>query len=288
MQIFFNILTVLGFLLTFLGTYLTIKSGSSEEVLSNGLIFWLLIISVITASGWYIYFHKFYIIKSVLRGRSELQQVHNTIIDVEKQSKKNIGKYADCLKELSVLCQHIACGMRRFHSSEIAVNVHYLNREKCENGVREYVEILARNTDSIRHRKNGMKVEKDYIEHNTDFSTVIYKMQNCQQNDHYYFCNWLCWNPYYKNSHLTKFFLIHPFLGLFCKWPLPYRSAIVVPIKTEDEGKQKIWGFLSIDSNKSYAFSKKYDLPIMMEMAETIAPFVRKICMKFLSTSLSK
>lgn len=266
MQVFFNIITILGFILTFVGTYLTIMSDKTVELISEGLTRWFILGMMITTVAWYNYYHKYFIAKSVIEGRKELQQVQIKAQNLNRGN--NFSSLDKSLKEFSILCQHISKGLRRFHSSEISVCIHYVNKIDGK----DCVEVLARNTDSEYKRSKFHKnsTKPDLINRNSDFKYIFLQLQDDNSQAHY-ISNFAAWNPFYENSHLPNFHTKHNWLRLFAKWPLPYKSAVVVPIKIPNTTQSKILGFLSVDSDKTYAFSKKYDVQILMEMADSLS-----------------
>ncbi len=67
-------LTVVEFFLTFLRTYLTIRSGNTV-IIHNELIRYGLIALLFSLAGWFHWFRKYQIAKSVFKGRTDLNKI---------------------------------------------------------------------------------------------------------------------------------------------------------------------------------------------------------------------
>ncbi len=62
------------------------------------------------------------------------------------------------------------------------------------------------------------------------------------------------------------------------KWPLPYKSTIVVPIcPIEENTLAGLVGFLCVDSTRNLAFKKDYDVELLLGIAEGIYNTVREM-----------
>lgn len=81
MRWFFDLITVLGFLLTVLGTYLTVRSESTSDIMQNELIHYGAPLLLLTTLGWFHWFRKYNIAKSVFNGRTDLNEAHIKAID---------------------------------------------------------------------------------------------------------------------------------------------------------------------------------------------------------------
>lgn len=276
MRWIFDIITILGFGLTAVGTYLTAKSGEAAVLIQTPIVKVSLIIAVIAAVGWYHYYHKSMIMKSVLEGRDHIAGALHMISEVSRQntSKTNVQKG---IEQLSEICQKVSAGMRKYHTPNISVCIQYINKDNLG----PYVKVLCRNTDSKkRHDKRPISaLTKDYINENTDFQYIIPMLSIVNSEKIYYINNALPFSPFYRNSRFSKSKRIKYYghLGIFyriCDWELPYKSTLVVPIIEENKGTCTIQGFLSIDSPKYFSFSRKYDLPIIRHLADALAPVI--------------
>lgn len=279
MRLLLDIISVLGVLLTALGTYLTIRSGVSPEVISNELVVGCLILSFIAIFFFFHYFARTKILESVLRGHRNLDNAMSQIAVLNKtpDDKIHIEKG---ITSLSEICQGLSGGLRNYHAPDISVCIHYVNEDS--NGY--YVNVLCRNTES-KHRQSKRPPAhstKDYIDENSDFKTIIPMLRFKQVDEIYYMNNFIPFSIFYRNSHFSqemkdKYYGFGGWYYRISKWELPYKSAMVVPLLTIDEkNNRSIEGFLSIDSPKLWSFSKKYDLPIVLKFANAIAPVIAK------------
>lgn len=279
MRYFFDVLTILGFLLTLLGTYLTYKSGESAEVLEKPIVSTCLIGLLLFASLWYHSFHRSAIYKSVFKGEGYINEALNQIIYLNHIPKRK-SHVAKGISELSEICQQVSAGFRKYHKPDISICIHYVNSD--ENG--PYVYPLCRNTESKSRptKRVSTSLKHDYITENTDFSSIMNSFKKVPDEKIYYINNFLPFSPYYKNSHFSSSMRVKYYkrFGWFYRirfWELPYKSTLVVPIITSESSvEKKIEGFLSIDSPQCWSFSVYYDLPIIKRFAGAIAPLVSK------------
>lgn len=276
---FKDILTVVGFLLTALGTYLTYKSGETAEVITQPLVTICLVLTFLTTIGWYHFFFKSAILKSVLQGRDHIDGAMNLIYELNHDPKRKVHVQQG-IQALSEICQQISAGLRKYHSPDISVCIHYVN---CDDKG-PYVNVLCRNTES-KQRQAGRPpaaFDKDYIDENSDFKSIIPLLRARYIKDIYYINNFLPFSAYYRNSHFSKerseaYYRTFGWISRIATWELPYKSTLVVPLISFDQkGGRQVEGFLSIDSPKLWSFSKSYDLPIVIHFAGIIAPLVAK------------
>jgi len=280
MRWIYDVITVSGFLLTAFGTYITYNSVLAPEILGNNLFTYSLILTFIFAICFCHYFFKYGIAKSVLNGRDHLNQamIQITELNDSLKSKVNIEKG---ISKLSEICQDLSASLRNYHAPNISVCIHYVNSDDTG---RPYVNVLCRNTESKQKqtRRPPAYSEKDYIDLNTDFSRLIPLLKVRHIDKLYYLNNFIPFSPFYRNSHFSsdmknRYYGFCGWIIRITKWELPYKSAIVVPIITADDKRNRnIEGFISIDSPRLWSFSRHYDLPIVIHFASAVAPFVAK------------
>ena len=123
------------------------------------------------------------------------------------------------------------------------------------------------------------KMETTKIHHliteNTDFLEIIRKKGT--PGGSYFISNILPLLSGYKNSSFEVHEQTNPptqnFVTNIMNWKLPYKSTIVVPIRplklTKNENEDII-GFLCVDSEKMFAFRKKYDCSMLKGIADGI------------------
>lgn len=273
----FDALTIIGFFLTVLGTYLTYNSGEEAEKLKTPIIYGCVFIAISTSIGCYHFYHKSQILSSVHEGRNHVDRALNLIFNLNNNPKQK-AHVQQCISVLSEICQEVSAGLRKYHSPDISVCIHYVNQD--ENG--PYVNILCRNTESKNRqsKRPPAATDKDYIDENTDFKYLIPLLKAKHIDKIYYRNNFLPFSPWYKNSHFSiemqrKYYGKNGWIFRMFKWELPYRSTLVVPLITVSHNNNRhIEGFLSLDSPKVWSFSKSYDLPIVLHLANVIAPII--------------
>lgn len=296
MRKLFDLITVLGFLLTALGTYLTARSESTSEILQNELIFYGALLLLLTTLGWYHWFRKYQMAKSVFKGWTDLNDAHIKAIDFAKNWSKNKYSVHECVNEYSSICQLITKGFKQYHNADISITVKYTNQDvnAGQNGNPSsiYVKDLCRDINSKERRTLRATMHKDridYIADNSDFDHIYSIMDKRPMEDVYFFSNCLPCRLGYKNTHIHadwnvwwKRLIAFLTFGKYC-WGLPYKSTIIVPISsTTLQSQELIEGFLCADSNKPFVFSKKYDLVIMQELASVLYTMTSLINHKYL------
>lgn len=296
MRWFLDIITVLGFLLTALGTYLTARSGAASAIMQNELITYGLPLLFFTTVGWFHWFRKYQIAKSVFNGRTSITEAHIMASDFSKNWANKNYSIHECITEYSKICQLMAKGFRQYHDTSISITVKYVNQDadagQSGKETSLYVKDLCRDIESNKKRAQRVtlhKNKKDYITANSDFAHIYKVMNSRPMDDVYFFSNCLPCCIGYKNTHIHKDwnvwwkrFIAFLTFGLYC-WDLPYKSTIIVPISsTSSQGCEYIEGFLCADSTKPFVFSKKYDLVIMQEMAGVLYTMTNQINHKHL------
>lgn len=295
-----DVITILGFLLTAIGTYLTVRSDSTNELIQNELIRYGAIVTFLSILGWFHWFRKYYIAKSVF-SRTSINEAHIKAMDFSKTWSKNKYSINECVSEYSKICQLMTKGFRQYHRVGINITVKYINFERntdnanCE--PKMYVRDLCRDIESQLKRSQRVSLHKDvkdYISDNTDFEHIYRIMSKRPIEDVYFFSNCLPCYIGYKNTHIHADLnvwwkrLISFFTIGMCGWALPYKSTIIVPISsTTSQGCEYIEGFLCADSSKPFIFSKKYDLVIMQEMASVLYSMTHLINQKHLVSKIN-
>jgi hypothetical protein len=121
---------------------------------------------------------------------------------------------------------------------------------------------FSRSRNNIR--KKADNDHKHYIEDNTDFKHILENINT--PRGEYFFSNQLVFRYNYINSSFKYYGQPDPNpLLRYIRWPLPYKSTIVVPIcnfdnniipKKESRTNPKLVGFFCVDSNKMGVFKK--------------------------------
>lgn len=112
MRISFDIITILGFVLTVLGTYLTIRSGDGEIIIKDEFLRYGFIIIIVLSYIAYNYCRKYHIAKSVFKGRSKMIEVFSKSIElgeVLRNGKPSLNSYiekgGESLSKYHALCK---------------------------------------------------------------------------------------------------------------------------------------------------------------------------------------
>jgi hypothetical protein len=156
---------------------------------------------------------------------------------------------------------------------------------------RPQVATLCRDDTSIERETGRSPIEawmsdledpnavQHWIEENTDFAEVFRRAGTPQLA---YISNDLTAEPFYWNTSFKVYGEPKrtriPFLRSLT-WPLPYRSTVVVPIGGRDNYRQyKLSGYLCVDSGSRYAFSRRYDVPLLTAAGENLNDLVTRYC----------
>lgn len=181
------------------------------------------------------------------------------------------------LQNLSNLCDSLAEAFSNIYGEKIGVCIKFLI--KHEQKQRVYVQTLVRdNYSKTIQRKTGTN---DKIEHwldgNSDFEFIYSNFDNDNIDTTYFHEAHLPICKDYKNTRLQNNWLPNKRFSLFenimrrkC-WPLKYRSTLVVPIVpllADEQSKDKIRGFLCIDSPKEGRFKGGVDINILRGVSD--------------------
>ena len=119
-------------------------------------------------------------------------------------------------------------------------------------------------------RSSDERSSSDSVSHpiskNTAFMEIFEHI--CAPRGKYFFCNNLPLRYRYENTSFQVYGEPdeNP-LARYWRWPLPYKSTIVVPICPDnraDRGGGTLIGFLCVDSNAPLAFRRSYDVDLML------------------------
>lgn len=224
-------------------------------------------------------FNRYSTASRYLEGEEEIRELHNSII-LEK-SKIKTNNFEGIIFELSKICTQISDAFGKIKGETIGVCIKYINGDLSN----PYVKTLCRDTHSQNKRKDfDNSDELDYLLKNTDFEHIFKQLDNHNHFKTMFYCeNRLANKHQYNNSHLRDVELPSGFWSYYSrrkKWPLPYKSAIVVPFLSPD-GKS-IAGFLCIDSPQSNGFSKEKDVVILQQIALFMQDIISFVCVNHL------
>lgn len=195
--------------------------------------------------------HKYKTANHYLDGEAVIRDLHNKFIQDLPQVKSK--SFEGIIHQLSNYCSKISDAFKSIKGVEVGVCIKYTNGQYSN----PYIKTLCRDAHSNNERQDYDE-SNDYINQNTDFSHIFKLVSEHKKFKDLYYCgNRLANQHQYNNSHLDSSNLPS---GLFSyyqrrkKWPLPYRSSLVVPYMSAD-GKC-IDAFLCIDSPNSNGFNE--------------------------------
>lgn len=217
--------------------------------------------------------------KKYLKALKRLQDFHYKILI--KQNGYNQYTLDECVKNLQEVCSDISEIFKEIKKNQVSVCIKYTNKsdDECL-----YVKTLARDKQSLKGNKRTIyDTLIDKINDNTDFLELYKKIIEAGDDwqEVFYFAKFLPQKHQYNNSHLDKEGLPDEWYSWFSrnrKWPLSYKSTIVVPIISD--GKKNIYGYLCVDSEKNNEFKKEYDVKLLQNIALIISQTIKNISEK--------
>lgn len=214
-----------------------------------------------------------------LDGEKEIRELHNNII-LEK-SKIKTKAFEGIIFDLSNICTQISEAFGKIKGEQIGVCIKYTNGDISN----PYVKTLCRDSHSNNTRRDfDNSNELDYMFKNTDFEHIFKQLKQHNSFKNMFYCeNRLANKHQYNNSHLRDVELPSGFLSYYIrrkKWPLPYKSTIVVPFLSPNSAY--IAGFLCIDSPRSNGFCKEKDVVILQQIALFMQELINFVCVTHL------
>lgn len=265
-----GIASIIGLLLT-ITSYFTINSSAIIVVLSITL---LIFVFISCFSIWH--YNK---MRKYLECEDCIRKIHNSLIQEFHDIKQmNIDGIIFCL---SNICTGISEAFEKVKDSKISVCIKYINGDYSN----PYVKTLCRDSSSYNYRKEFDKTEyKDYVMQNTDFTHIFKLIGKQEKYNRLFYCqNRLANQHQYANTHLRDIELPSGLFDYYArrkKWPLPYKSTIVVPFLSSN-GKN-LDGFLCVDSSESNCFMKDKDVAIIQQIALFMQELINFVCINHL------
>lgn len=188
---------------------------------------------------------------------------------------------AEVVKSCTNLCECVAKAFSIITSSDCSASIKMVTyREDDAGNTRFAVETFARDRISGQKRKRrGVRVDH-WIDRNSDFYQIFENIDT-SHND-YFFSNQLPSLHSYLNTSFSYYGDppddggLHGYLARFIKWPLPYKSTIVVPLYDKNQNDSLV-GFLCVDSPNLGAFRQQYDVHLLAGIAEGIYNYMRDV-----------
>lgn len=260
--------SVLGLILSIIGLF-------KINMCSTTIIFIIIIIIfvfVCTLSIW-----QYDKIKKYSDCENQIREISNNLI----ANKENIinQNISDIILQLVRVCTNISNAFEIVKKNKIGVCIKYVNSENDN----LYVKTLCRDINSYNNREDFDKLKNlDYLTQNTDFTHIMNLMKEKVEYKYLFYCQNNLDNTYqYNNTHLKEINIPPSIFAYFQrkkKWPLPYKSTIVVPLLKENN----LNGFLCIDSPDSKCFIKGKDVAIVQQIALILQDLINFICVNHL------
>lgn len=191
--------------------------------------------------------------------------IHNIIRSAEYTKSALAEKFKDYCNSLSKLFTSIVD-----QECHVSVKIFTWENEKL------IIRTFARDKLKLERTEVDHKLAIEHtIEHNTDYQHIF---ANFEKEGYYFLCNDLVSHEHYMNTS----FLLHGETHMFTsrslmereeKWPLKYKSTIVVPICPsifEERKLDNVIGFLCVDCASKDAFKEDIDLEILFGCADLI------------------
>lgn len=207
-----------------------------------------------------------------------LCNVTNGFSEIHKLVRERKYDIPSIVRACELLCTELATAFTVITGTKCNVAIKVLEEDKDENGVQKLKAItFSRSHDTSRNPK--VNEIKHWVDRNTDFYTILEKID--QPKGCYFFANSLSLRVGYLNTSFPVYGHADPEENIFLRywrWPLPYKSTIVVPICPCDEpSKKMLLGFLCVDSVNAGSFKKHYDVTLLNGVADGIYNLIKEL-----------
>lgn len=216
-----------------------------------------------------------------------LPQLNNGFANIHKLMRKEDLTIDEAILILRNLLTEVADSFTRITGTKCSTSIKILSGVEEGNEQRLEIINLARDLDSENSRKYPKEGDAPhFVDENTDFLSILKDIDKV--NGDYYISNQLPLLYGYKNSSfryykdLPEDYGFFPFRAIlrWYRWPLPYKSTIVVPIwpgMAREISEETLVGFLCVDSPNMFAFNRHRDVDIMRGVAEGLYNAIIKI-----------
>jgi len=206
---------------------------------------------------------------------SNITSGFSAIHQLERADEINIDAAVNASK---TLCNEIATAYTVITGTKCSASIKLLEKDVDELGnIRAKAITFARSNSPIRNPKDNNI--KHWIDKNTDFLNIMEKID--EPRKYYFFNNNLPMKPRYQNTSFDIYDnpnIERNIVMNYIKWPLPYKSTIVVPIcPCNEPNKNTLVGFLCLDSANLWAFKKKYDVELLTGLADGIYNLMKEV-----------
>lgn len=198
--------------------------------------------------------------------------LNDAFVEVHKLFRTDFG-HDSISTALVAVCDSTARALSLLSGSNCSVCIKMLFGQEDGGELRLRAITRARDRISGKRRTPEQEEPQHWLDLNSDFVQISSNMTN--PNRRFYFCNRL---PFLYNYHNTSFEKYgRPYDGSWIfgnwirwwRWPLPYKSTLVVPIY-DVTNKDSLVGFLCADSPSMGAFRLKHNLDLVSGVADGI------------------
>ena len=230
---------------------------------------------------------NFYLISKYSKKTAYAEIFHD--INIGFSNLHSINRNNDINKDaillsLGFLCDSLSIAFGKIYKTNIGVCIKFLTYE----GARPVVLTLMRDRNSKLNRKTGVADETiHYLDQNSDFKFIQSNLEQSTSNTSFYYEPKLPIRKDYMNTRLPNNWpppqqKIWGFENIVRRrlWPLQYRSTLVVPIiplLANEQKKDKIRGFLCVDSPKEDIFNDKLDTIILKGICDGLYNHIDKL-----------
>ncbi len=176
--------------------------------------------------------------------------------------------------DLNIFCDHIAKAYTTITGAKCACCIKVLSWRTDGHGTKRLAADTAfRDTESLHSRPIGDPKIIHWVEENSDFVMILERFHHGGQR--YFLGNRLPFHYGYRNTSFKRYghdsFSEERSIIRYIRWPLPYRSTIVAPIcSLRETAKDRVVGFLCIDSNRLNVFKRFFDVDLLLGIADGI------------------
>jgi len=205
-------------------------------------------------------------IEVVSEGFGEIHKLHRQASDIR-------NTIAACER----LCNSTAEAFSLITGTKCNTSIKILTEDVDEAGNTKLKAItFARNRDRGRNPKPNPV--RHWVDRNTDFMTILEKIDT--PKGELFFSNLLVFRFGYQN---TSFMVYgeppdNNWVLRYWRWPLPYKSTIVVPIcPCAEPASSNLVGFFCVDSSNVGAFKKDFDVPLIQGIADGVFNTINEV-----------
>lgn len=202
---------------------------------------------------------------------------------------RSVDSSPDRIKSsFSLFCTAISDAFEDLKKKECSVCIKIIYPNNFEDHDFSKMKVYTFCRDHRSMSRNNKYANQLIVSNNTDFAEIISSYRDGIFQKSYFFENNLPQLPGYKNSRIdgTYYNSIKTSIPIYDKylrsknWKLPYKSTIVVPIypnSSDNFAKEKLMGFICIDSPQKNVFDKKYDIDLLSGAADTVYNYMHYV-----------